>query len=252
MLGPGKLAKPLQPIRSSRSMNKHMFRRNSSDYEFSLQSGSFMIDKPKERYPVEDLIDYLTENIEELNKGDPDLSAFEELTAGVLMVCHDPELLRIAKDHGWTGSRYYSSPEDPLEANYYLQALSNFYLKINSPVFSSDSHHVNNNIFNPSVKSDSKGLDQIVPYCPDLLIDYLKENPQKISSTEAKCLTFKGACMLADISGFSKFSGAMCSKGVSGLDDLREATNGFLGHFVKTVYEYDGDGNIFTHSFRWI
>jgi hypothetical protein len=48
--------------------------------------------------------------------------------------------------------------------------------------------------------------------------------------------------MLADISGFTKFSGAMCSKGVSGLDDLREATNGFLGHFVKLVYEFEGDG----------
>jgi hypothetical protein len=34
----------------------------------------------------------------------------------------------------------------------------------------------------------------------------------------------------------------MCSKGVSGLDDLREATNGFLGHFVKLVYEFEGDG----------
>lgn len=48
--------------------------------------------------------------------------------------------------------------------------------------------------------------------------------------------------MLVDISGFSKFSAAMCSNGVSGLDDLREVTNGFLGHFVKIVYQYDGDG----------
>eukprot|EP00981_Chlorochromonas_danica_P015276 scaffold11522_cov239-Ochromonas_danica.AAC.3 len=47
--------------------------------------------------------------------------------------------------------------------------------------------------------------------------------------------------MLADISGFSKFSGAMCQKGVSGLDDLREATNVFLGALVKTVYEFQGD-----------
>jgi hypothetical protein len=48
--------------------------------------------------------------------------------------------------------------------------------------------------------------------------------------------------MLADISGFSKFSGEMCLKGVSGLDELREATNGFLGHIVKIVYEFHGDG----------
>jgi hypothetical protein len=50
--------------------------------------------------------------------------------------------------------------------------------------------------------------------------------------------------MLADISGFTKFSGEMCSKGAGGLDDLREATNGFLGHCVKLVYEYKGDGMV--------
>lgn len=63
-----------------------------------------------------------------------------------------------------------------------------------------------------------------------------------LAAAEVRSITFTGACMLADISGFSKFSGAMCSKGVSGLDELREATNGFLGHIVKTVYEFNGDG----------
>jgi len=61
--------------------------------------------------------------------------------------------------------------------------------------------------------------------------------------------TFRGACMLVDISGFSKFSAAMCSNGVSGLDDLREVTNGFLGHFVKIVYQYDGDGLLYWRHF---
>lgn len=42
--------------------------------------------------------------------------------------------------------------------------------------------------------------------------------------------------------GFSKFSGAMCSRGVTGLDDLHSATNEFLGHFVDVVYQYRGDG----------
>ncbi len=195
------------------------------------------MDKPKERFPVEDLIDYLTMHNDELNEEEQDLSEFEEVTAEVLMVCHDPELLRIAKEHGWTGSRYYASPEKHLEVGYYLQALSNFYLKLNSPTQDVHSLFSNN-------KNDPKAaaLDQIVPYCPDLLIDYFREHPQKLRTSDAISINFKGACMLADISGFSKFSGAMCSKGVSGLDDLREATNGFLGHFVKTVYEYDGDG----------
>lgn len=63
-----------------------------------------------------------------------------------------------------------------------------------------------------------------------------------VMSSEVRSATFTGACMLADISGFSKFSGAMCLKGVNGLDELREATNGFLGHIVKIVYEFHGDG----------
>ena len=34
----------------------------------------------------------------------------------------------------------------------------------------------------------------------------------------------------------------MCSRGVTGLDDLHSATNEFLGHFVDVVYESKGDG----------
>ena len=34
----------------------------------------------------------------------------------------------------------------------------------------------------------------------------------------------------------------MCSRGVTGLDDLHSATNEFLGHFVDVVYQYRGDG----------
>jgi hypothetical protein len=219
---------------SGRNGSSAKFARNTSDFDFSVQGESFIVEKPKERFPVEDLIDYLTSHIAELEEEDNDLSDFEELSAEVLMVCHDPDLLRVAKVHGWTGSRYYCTSEKPLDASSYLQALSNFYLKINAPVQPEFS-----NMFG---KSENKGYDQIVPYCPDLLIDYFRKHPDKLKSSESYCITFNGACMLADISGFSKFSGAMCSKGVSGLDDLREATNGFLGHFVKTVYEYDGDG----------
>ena len=42
--------------------------------------------------------------------------------------------------------------------------------------------------------------------------------------------------------GFSKFSGAMCARGVTGLDELHSATNEFLGHFVDVVYQFQGDG----------
>jgi hypothetical protein len=53
---------------------------------------------------------------------------------------------------------------------------------------------------------------------------------------------FDGAVLLADISGFSKFAGEMCTRGAKGLDVLHKVTSGFLGHFVQTVYDFDGDG----------
>ena len=51
----------------------------------------------------------------------------------------------------------------------------------------------------------------------------------------------RGACLLADISGFTKLSGQLCSTGVRGLDDLRKATSTFLSKFISLVYAFGGD-----------
>ena len=48
--------------------------------------------------------------------------------------------------------------------------------------------------------------------------------------------------MIADISGFTKFSSEMCARGAVGLDSLYNVTNDFMGQFVDIVYEFDGDG----------
>ena len=189
---------------------------------------------------METLINFLTSNIDNITKDRDYLHKFEELSAEVLSVAHDAELHRIIKSHGWTGSRYRSSEDTPLEAQSLLQALSNLYLrnKVNS---------YTNRISNLFGLGDEKGADDIFSFCPDLLLNALKEQDARgkanlLDTDISNTYSFNGACMLADISGFSKFSGAMCSKGVSGLDELREATNGFLGHIVKIVYEYHGDG----------
>ena len=184
---------------------------------------------------VDKLINYLTDNVAVLSGRDQKLDDFEKLTVEALTQCGDPDLHRLIKEQGWTGAHYQLSFEPPfIDAQSCLNALSNYYLKINS-------HPVLNEL-SALADIDSHNLDQILPFCPDVLAAYLKKSPIENGSTEPRLLTFRGACMLADISGFSKFSGAMCSKGVSGLDDLREATNGFLGYFVKQVYEYEGDG----------
>jgi class 3 adenylate cyclase len=186
---------------------------------------------------VDQLIDYLTVHITEFAEQEVVLHKFETITLEVLANCTDPELHRILKEQGWTGAHFQLALEPPLiDAQSCLNALSNYYLKVNSQPALND--------IGISADIESHQLDQILPFCPDVLVTYLKRQPISTFSSGPRRLTFRGACMLADISGFSKFSGAMCSKGVSGLDDLREATNGFLGYFVKQVYEYEGDGKL--------
>jgi hypothetical protein len=90
-------------------------------------------------------------------------------------------------------------------------------------------------------EEDSSNADHVKAFLPNLLLSHLSRRPPQ-SILGVSCSTFEGACMLADISGFSKFSGSMCSKGLAGLDDLHTATNAFLGHFVDIVYRYRGDG----------
>lgn len=187
---------------------------------------------------VDLLIDFLTINLNHLAERNDVLSHFEELTSNTLSKCTDPDLHRILKEQGWTGTQFQLALDPPfIDAQSCLNALSNYYLKVSSqPVL--------NDIGSVVDIDSSSNLDQILPFCPDVLVKYLRKQPITNVSTGPRRLTFRGACMLADISGFSKFSGAMCSKGVSGLDDLREATNGFLGYFVKQVYEYQGDGKL--------
>ena len=85
---------------------------------------------------------------------------------------------------------------------------------------------------------DGNRLDSLTiqSYCPDVLLDTFKNLHQPIATQ------FFGACILVDISGFTKLSNMFCERGTSGLDDLHMATNEFLGFFADTIYEFDGDG----------
>ena len=84
--------------------------------------------------------------------------------------------------------------------------------------------------------------DQVATYSylPNILLKSLLQDSR--SSSNSTSLKFEGACMLADISGFTKLSGACCEEGTSGLDRLHDACSGYLGKFVQTVYTYQGDG----------
>ena len=80
----------------------------------------------------------------------------------------------------------------------------------------------------------------IKSFVPDILIRKLSRRVGTNIQVESK-LT-RGACLLADISGFTKLSGELCSTGAHGLDDLRQATSSFLATFIHIVHAFGGDG----------
>lgn len=74
-------------------------------------------------------------------------------------------------------------------------------------------------------------------FCPSFL---LREISQQNVITPH---TFfgKGACLIADISGFVKLCGRLSALGVNGIDGLRKCTNSYIGDLVNTVYRRGGD-----------
>lgn len=63
----------------------------------------------------------------------------------------------------------------------------------------------------------------------------------KVKTLQPMSLSFKGVCLIADISGFTKLSSKLCAAGKDGVDELQKATNGFMSKLVDAIYEYDGD-----------
>ena len=156
-------------------------------------------------------------------------------------VYKDPSFIRIIKAYGWIGQRF-SSDHRMFDRNNLLQAISNLYLKFQYKMSESLENIVD---IHSKSNSEVNHLEKIAAFCPDIVLDYVSNNASSFfgnSDNPPPSFTFVGACMLVDISGFSKFSASMCSKGISGLDELRKATSGLLGQFVKEVYEHDGDG----------
>lgn len=198
----------------------------------------------------------------EENGACPDLTKFEMCTITAQEIIPESDFRLLLKQYGWIGDKYKDEEWNrPSFREQFLKAAKNFYLKNYQDV----------NMFTPARKRANTAeavTDYVVPFCPDILVEYLhsqsvlethkhEEDATKQASHgvvatnrhlsvppmhKVRSFSFRGACVLADISGFSKFSGRMCLQGVSGLDELREATNGFLGHFVKLVYEFGGDG----------
>ena len=83
----------------------------------------------------------------------------------------------------------------------------------------------------------------MLSFCPDSLINHLSDTiPIADELSPSRSWTKPGACMLVDISGFTRLSGELCSFGVAGLDELRQVTSSYLSKLLHLVYSNGGDG----------
>jgi hypothetical protein len=192
------------------------------------------------------------------------LQEFEKVVAE--QIANSPDdigLLSVLKEFGWSCSRFISQNGQEFDPGALALALKNLYLKsaimthrsgstshLSQRVATSAKLMVRKSSRRLSVKQcsraaryDDEEARQICSFLPDLLLSHLCRR-QEVSDAPLSVgsITVAAACMLVDIAGFSKFSGELCSQGLTGLDDLHKATNGFLGHFVDSVYRYKGDG----------
>lgn len=170
---------------------------------------------------------------------DEAINEFSTLTASVLESFKDPLLKRIFRSYGWTGKRF-QVVDKLFEREKLLQAVSNLYLKYEYQNGASMDNVLENEEINQ--------IEKLAAFAPDMVVDRLRSSPHLLEdSLQAHTFPVKGACMLIDISGFSKYSASMCSRGAAGLDELRKTTSGMLGKLVKAVYEHEGDGKIAVH-----
>ncbi len=99
--------------------------------------------------------------------------------------------------------------------------------------------------FNDSLHSKEE-IAFVEAYFSNLVISYLlaKHKAENLSNVVAPPVghqSVTGCIMIVDISGFTKFSSNMCSKGAGGLDQLHTLAESFFQIIINRIYEYDGD-----------
>lgn len=167
----------------------------------------------------------------ELKTNPGKLQEFEELTCEVVeQFGHDQALLRVLKSYGWNGKSFRPTDSSLVDINSLIQSLNNLYLANRLPQE------------NQTLKiSHESEVDSLIAFLPNILLRCF-DSQLDVSQIEVMSASFEGVVMLADISGFSKFSAQMCSQGVKGLNDLHVATSELLGLFIKLIYSFGGDG----------
>lgn len=156
------------------------------------------------------------------------VNSLTELTVSVLAETSDSSLLVSLKKCGW------NETEHCFNDTVNIETLSNYLRKIILR---------RNNKLSTLRASQVGHRNTIKSFAPDLLMIYTLEKGFHTHSAELEpfSVVFDGVCLLADISGFTRLSGKYCEDGRNGIDQLQQATNGYLGQLVKIVYAYGGD-----------
>jgi hypothetical protein len=169
-------------------------------------------------------------------------------------VAPDSQLVKVLESYGWSNSSF----QGDIDVLHLRQDVGNIYLShpllLNQP---------------PDAVENLMTI-----FCPNLLLYALNEKPRVELQPFSK--KFYGTCILADISGFTALASSLCRvnhldsntirsssdstlnasfnktirdylkhstiiNGSYGLDELRSATNIFLGNLVQVVYSFGGD-----------
>lgn len=94
------------------------------------------------------------------------------------------------------------------------------------------------------LRASQVGLrNTIKSFASDMLMAHVLDKKLYLDEVNLEPFSFffDGVILLADISGFTRLSGHFCSNGRVGIDQLQQATNGYLGELVNLIYAYGGD-----------
>lgn len=176
---------------------------------------------------VSDLLAFIAEN-EVSHQREDFIGLLSAQTVAVLRATKDSPLHDLLKRSGF----------DTLKSSYHLD------VDVKKLVISLEKLEDRRNHRLSPVRSSQIVLkNTIKSFAPDMLMSFTLEKGFHLDGVFLKpySVFFDGVCLLADISGFTRLSGQYCSGGRDGIDELQQATNGYLGELVKTVYSYGGD-----------
>ena len=107
------------------------------------------------------------------------------------------------------------------------------------------------------MRSTMRAVMTLAPFVPKLLKDIIRNlefgertfrftSTQEASQTVARRLhprmtTFRGAVMVADITGFTSLTEILSKEGTSGIELLTKCINNFFSEVIDLVCEYEGD-----------